>query len=459
MIDFIYTDKPSGGIIQIPIGLLVHHPDNPRKDLGDLSELTESIKARGVLQNLTVVPAREQGGTGVYYVVIGNRRLEASKAAGLEFLPCVISDMPYAEQLSTMLLENMQRVDLTPFEQAQGFQMMINFGESVESIAEKTGFSKKTVKRRLKMAELDQDVLKEVSGRQLSLDDFDRLAQVEDIGKRNELLRDIGTNNFDMRVSAQIKKQKIAKAMPLVQFAIKQIHANKIHYSETYGGKYVFILEAKISAFESAFEIPEKYKNEKLYYYLDEGWDLVKIYVQAPKAKPVKRTKAEIEREKKIEGAHAALNELCSEAYKLRREFIKKFRFTVDLTDKMLDGAILACLVEQYSYNSHINKADIYKEICGAEFDDNDYSAANRLKAIRDAYAGNKRRAAVGIIYLSFGDTASQIFHSTYKGEYPRHSPNRPLELLYTWLCSIGYQMSDDERMMMDGTHPLFEEG
>ena len=137
MIDYIYTDKPSEGIIQIPIGLLAHHPDNPRKDLGDLSELTESIKARGVLQNLTVVPAREQGGTGVYYVVIGNRRLEASKAAGLEFLPCVISDMPYAEQLSTMLLENMQRVDLTPFEQAQGFQMMINFGESVESIAEK----------------------------------------------------------------------------------------------------------------------------------------------------------------------------------------------------------------------------------------------------------------------------------------------------------------------------------
>ncbi len=457
--NFTYTDKPSEGIIQIPIGLLVHHPDNPRKNLGDLSELTESIKARGVLQNLTVVPAKEQGGTGVYYVVIGNRRLEASKAAGLEVLPCVISDMPYAEQLSTMLLENMQRVDLTPFEQAQGFQMMINFGESVESIADKTGFSKKTVKRRLKMAELDQDVLKEVSGRQLSLDDFDRLAQVEDLNERNRLLKDIGTNNFDMRVSAQIKKQKISRALPLVQFAIRQIHATKISWSETYGGKYAKILESKISEFESGFDIPADKKGEKLFYYYDESGDYVRIYTEVPKAKPVKRSKAEIEKEKRIEGAHAALNELCSEAYKLRREFIKKFRFTVDLTDKMLDGAVLACLAEQYTYNSHINKAEIYKEICGAEFNDNDYNAANRLKAIRDAYVRNKRRAAVGIIYLSFGDTASQVFHSTYKGEYPKHSPNRSLELLYTWLCSIGYQMSDDERMMMDGTHPLFEEG
>ncbi len=83
--NFTYTDKPSEGIVEIPIGLLVHHPDNPRKDLGDLSELTESIKARGVLQNLTVVPAKEQGGVGVYHVVIGNRRLEASKAAGQIF--------------------------------------------------------------------------------------------------------------------------------------------------------------------------------------------------------------------------------------------------------------------------------------------------------------------------------------------------------------------------------------
>lgn len=71
-----------------------------------------------------------------------------------------------------MLVENMQRSDLTVYEQAQGFQMMLDLGDSVEQIAEKSGFSKATVRRRLKMAELDSDTLKEVSSRQLSLSDL-----------------------------------------------------------------------------------------------------------------------------------------------------------------------------------------------------------------------------------------------------------------------------------------------
>ena len=87
--EFKYTEEVTGEIVQIPVGLLHHHHDNPRKDLGDLTELTDSIKAKGVLQNLTVVPywfkitgkgcddPKEQAEMG-YLVVIGNRRLEAA---------------------------------------------------------------------------------------------------------------------------------------------------------------------------------------------------------------------------------------------------------------------------------------------------------------------------------------------------------------------------------------------
>ena len=90
-------------IVMIPIGMLEHHPENPRKDLGDLTELAASIKANGIMQNLTVVPGRTEkieDGTQekqFYLVVIGNRRLEAAKMAGLEALPCVISNMGYKE--------------------------------------------------------------------------------------------------------------------------------------------------------------------------------------------------------------------------------------------------------------------------------------------------------------------------------------------------------------------------
>ncbi len=120
-----------------------------------------------------------------YKVIIGHRRLAAAKAAGLEKVPCVVADMTPKEQLQTMLLENMQRSDLTVYEQAQGFQLMLDMGSTMEEIAEKSGFSQTTVRRWVKMMELDQEKLKEVSKRQLSLADFDKLAQIEDIKVRH----------------------------------------------------------------------------------------------------------------------------------------------------------------------------------------------------------------------------------------------------------------------------------
>ena len=72
-------------IVMIPVERLEHHPENPRKDLGDLTELAESIKANGVMQNLTVV--KNHFAPDVYTVVIGNRRMEAAKLAGLKEVP------------------------------------------------------------------------------------------------------------------------------------------------------------------------------------------------------------------------------------------------------------------------------------------------------------------------------------------------------------------------------------
>jgi len=138
------------------------------------------------MQNLTVVPGKVDG---TYTVIIGHRRLAAARIAGLRTLPCVIARMTEQEQIETMLLENMQRVDLTPFEQAQGFQMMIEFGDSIEEISEKTGFSETTIRRRIKMNELDADKLKEVSERQISIADLDRLSKLEDLTVRNRVLK------------------------------------------------------------------------------------------------------------------------------------------------------------------------------------------------------------------------------------------------------------------------------
>ena len=194
----------------INTSLLFPHPQNPRKDVGDVSELADSIKANGVYQNLTVT----KGGAGVpngqdgYTVIIGHRRLAASKLAGIENLPCSIVEMDEKQQVATMLLENMQRTDLTIYEQAQGFQMMLDLGETQDTISEKTGFSKSTIRHRIKLLELDQEQFKKSQERVVSMADYIELEKIKDPNLKNEALKEIGTNNFKWKVNNLVEREK-----------------------------------------------------------------------------------------------------------------------------------------------------------------------------------------------------------------------------------------------------------
>ena len=104
----------TSGITNINAKLIHQHPDNPRKDLGDLTELSESIKKKGIMQNLTVIPGHwdedkthhDEG----YTLIIGHRRFAAGKMAGVAMYPCrIVEDMSYKDQVGTMLEENMRK--------------------------------------------------------------------------------------------------------------------------------------------------------------------------------------------------------------------------------------------------------------------------------------------------------------------------------------------------------------
>lgn len=196
--------KPT--LTTIAIEKLHPHPDNPRKVLRDVDELAESIKANGILQNLTVVPMNDDWTE--FTVIIGHRRLAAAKQAGLTELPCAVVKMTEKEQLSTMLTENMQRSDLTVYEEAKGCQLLLDLGDTVAEVAEKTGFSESKIRRRVKLCELDEEAFKESQIRQPTLADYDRLNQIKDIDTRNKLLKTIGTNNFDNLLYSAVKKQE-----------------------------------------------------------------------------------------------------------------------------------------------------------------------------------------------------------------------------------------------------------
>ena len=169
-------------IIEIEVNKLYPHPKNPREDVGDVSELAESIKSTGIMQNLTVI----KGGPGVpdgkdgYTVIIGHRRRAAAIKAGIDTVPCAVVEMDEKSQVSTMLLENMQRSDLTVYEQAQGIQMMIDLGESVKDISEKTGFSLSTIDRRRKLLSLNKEKFKDSISSGATLNDYLKISEIED---------------------------------------------------------------------------------------------------------------------------------------------------------------------------------------------------------------------------------------------------------------------------------------
>jgi len=145
-----------------PVGRLIAldqldpNPEQPRVEIGDLTELTASIKEKGVLEPLLVRPAREPGR---WMIIAGERRWRASKAAGLREVPCIEMDVDDRAVAEIALIENMQRKDLTPWEEADGLAALCQrFGYTHEEVARKVGKSRSTVTEALSIAALPEQI-------------------------------------------------------------------------------------------------------------------------------------------------------------------------------------------------------------------------------------------------------------------------------------------------------------
>ena len=147
-------------VTDMPIGQLAENPDNPRKQIGDVSDLAASIREQGIKQPLTVTPTGNMDidGHETYRIVIGHRRYTAAKQAGLTTVPVIIEDMTRRQEREVMLVENCQRSDLTPLEEADAYQGILDLGASVEDAARKTGRSMQFVRDRVKIARIPASV-------------------------------------------------------------------------------------------------------------------------------------------------------------------------------------------------------------------------------------------------------------------------------------------------------------
>jgi len=144
------TSSSGGGIAQIAIDLIQRNPRQPREkfDIEELENLAASIREHGVIQPLIVSP----GKNGIYILIAGERRLQSSRKAGLKTVPVVIRSATDQQLLELALIENVQRADLNPIEEAEAYQHLSReFRMSHEKIAERVGKSRVAVTNTMRL--------------------------------------------------------------------------------------------------------------------------------------------------------------------------------------------------------------------------------------------------------------------------------------------------------------------
>lgn len=464
-------------LVYIPVAEIHPHPDNPRKDVGDVSELAASIAANGILQNLTVVKGHamtkaereelahlidnEENPTlreiaertidsgwsaDEYTVIIGHRRLAAAKLAGLDTVPCTVAEMSHKEQVSTMLTENMLRADLTIYEQAQGFQMMMNLGSSVEEIAKEAGFSPATVRRRVKLLELDQEKFKAAEARGATLADYIALDKITDPKRKNKVLETAGTANFNLELKKALEEEELAARLELWEAEISK-WATKIEAQNRVGDENIPMAFVSVwSKWTDKSKTPARPADTGAYYYIRDSGGIT-VYRQKA-AKTVEDYDKDAEerqrRNKAAEEKKAELEAITERHYRLRREFIENFGAVKSRAADIMLFAINAMMSED------ANEPDFNTVIPLLGTDDPaEMSRRPEYALLVTAWACLDH----GCCYWDW----DWIIQGKYCVRTYQHIANDTLDYIYQVLESLGYQMSDEELAMQDGSHEVFK--
>ncbi len=429
----------------IDIELIHNHPDNPRKDVGDVTELAESIKQQGVMQNLTVVPYE-----GEYRVIIGHRRLAASKMAGLKEVPCVVVEMSEREQLGVMLSENMQRVDLTPIEEALGVQMLLDLGDSIKDISRLTGFSESKVRQRAKMSQLPRkDFLASQGG---SIQDYIKITEIEDEGKRKVLLKKLGTADFNLEYNRAAAAQKSAQEKQhwldlFDSFAEKtQSSADKKYIRTVWMG----------SEKPENFAVPDD-ADDVRYYYEDmiSYIRLSRAYTREEKEENQQIAKENAQMQVKRDLKINRFKNLENEFARLRCEFATDYKgdksHAYHLTEYLIHYLVehindyFSSPFERKKYCELLNIMGLFKL-------ETDYDVLCKSDEYRRTLCKQPQR-----LLLCFVVTLMEnVIDDTWDWAL-RYRADETRDAYFNILKQCGYVMAEEEKKFYDGTHELYE--
>lgn len=448
----------NSSIVNINADFIYQHPDNPRKDLGDLSELTESIRKKGIMQNLTVIPGhwdekREWHADG-YTLLIGHRRFAAGKMAGITEYPCrVVSEMDTKEQVSTMLEENMQRNDLTILEQAQGFQMMLDLGDTAEQIADKTGFSRTTIRHRLNIAKLDQKELKkktdEQGAFQLSLKDLYELEKIEDIKIRDRVLKEAhDSRDLVWRAKQAVIEENAQKNLEAFKKLFEKAGikpAPKKAEEERWSGKWKTLKEWRLE--EQVPEALGELTGDNLQYivYVER-----KVAVITPvKQKEKKLSEYEIQ-QIEIKNAKKEIRQKAKAMFDKADIFIKEviagkiqpLKENVELYKELLCALAVG--------NVEFWESDIVKLYCGKDM----YEAQKNESEYQEFLKWKENLSPLHRVIAQMSGIRKYDLYR-YNAEWDENNARR-IKAVFSFLAKYGFSVSEEEEKLLDGTHELY---
>lgn len=228
------SEKPSvepNEVNYLPINEILPNPYQPRENPEeDLTDLITSIKEKGILQPIIVRTRRQVSSDQITYeLVVGERRLRAARAAGLTEIPAIVKEISETEMLEWALIENIQRADLNPIEEAHGYKRLVeDFGMTHEMIAEKVGKDRSTITNALRLLTLPESVQNYLRQGKITTGHARALLAIPERNKQELLCERIVSEGLSVRQLEEIcypqKKSRTKRAKTIHPVAEKDIY-------------------------------------------------------------------------------------------------------------------------------------------------------------------------------------------------------------------------------------------
>lgn len=209
--DLFKEEVKEGQIVELNISDIVSNKKQPRKEFEEesLDELKDSIKKYGIIQPIVVRKVNNK-----YEIIAGERRWRAAKKAKLKKVPCIVKDADEKESLKLALIENIQRQDLNPIEEANAYKaLMDNYNLKQDEIAEAVGKSRAYISNTLRLLNLDKEILGYLEEGKISTGHGKALLGIKNKEKRLEVAKEIINNSLNVRDAERlVSKTKVKKA-------------------------------------------------------------------------------------------------------------------------------------------------------------------------------------------------------------------------------------------------------